>query len=81
MRFDELSEIIEKHPVCIPIVDAAAFVGVSPQCLRASIDQNRCPFGFSWQIGDRKGYKIPTIAFATWLTKGTIMSNYSNPRN
>lgn len=78
MRFDELSEIIEKHQVCIPVVDAAAFVGVSPQCLRASIDQNRCPFGFSWRLGDRTGYKIPTIAFVSWLSKGVPLSQLYN---
>lgn len=69
---EELTKIIEQYPVCVPVPVAAAFVGVSPQCLRASIEQNRCPFGFSWKLGDRSGYKIPTLAFAAWLSKGTL---------
>lgn len=69
---EELKRIIEEYPICVPVPVAAAYVGVSPQCLRASIEQNRCPFGFSWKLGDRSGYKIPTIAFVSWLSKGTL---------
>lgn len=69
---EELVKIIEQYPVCVPVSVAAAYVGVSPQCLRASIEQNRCPFGFSWKLGDRSGYKIPTLAFVSWISKGTL---------
>lgn len=72
MPFDELSTIIQRHPVYIPVSEAAAFLHMGPDALRASMEQNRCPFGFSWKLGDRKGYKIPTIAFVSWLTKGTF---------
>ena len=47
------------------------FLHMGTDALRASMEQNRCPFGFSWKLGDRNGYKIPTIAFVAWLTKGT----------
>lgn len=66
-----LQELIVKFPFYIPVTEAAAFLHIRPEALRASIDQGRCPFGFSWTLGDRSGYKIPTIAFYSWLTKGT----------
>lgn len=68
----ELDMLIQKHPLYIPILDAANFLHMAPEALRASIEQNRCPFGFSWKLGDRAGYKIPTIAFVSWMTKGTF---------
>ena len=67
-----LTELCQKYPICIPVDAAAEFLHVKPAGLRASIDQNRCPFGFSWTLGSRSGYKIPTITFFAWLTKGTI---------
>lgn len=72
MPVDQLNELIARNPVCIPVSEAAAFLHVSPENLRASIDQNRCPFGFSWRLGERSGYKIPTVTFISWLTKGTF---------
>lgn len=72
MRIDELKELCREYPVCIPVRVAAGFIGVAETCLRAAMDQNRCPFGFTWRLGERGGYKIPTIAFASWLTKGCM---------
>ena len=72
MNFDDINNIAQKHPFYIPIDVAANFLHVRPANLRASIDQNRCPFGFSWTLGERSGYKIPTLAFVSWLTKGTL---------
>ena len=80
MPVENLQRIIETHPVFIPIAVAAEFLHMSPESLRASIDQNRCPFGFSWRLGERSGYKIPTITFVSWLTKGTFSPNISASR-
>ena len=71
MPTEELSRIIDQYPVCIPVATVAAFLDMAPASLRASMDQNRCPFGFSWKLGERSGYKIPTITFVAWLSKGT----------
>ena len=70
MRLEELKALCEAHPIYIPVREAAKYLGVAEDCLRAAMDQNRCPFGFSWRLGERGGYKIPSIAFATWLAKG-----------
>lgn len=72
MRMEELKALYEAHPICIPVREAAKYIGVAEDCLRAAMDQNRCPFGFSWRLGERGGYKIPTIAFVSWLTKGCM---------
>ena len=72
MPNDQLNELISRHPIYIPVAEVAAFLHMGPDALRASMEQNRCPFGFSWKIGDRNGYKIPTITFVSWLTKGTF---------
>lgn len=70
MRLEELKALCEAHPIYIPVREAAKYLGVAEDCLRAAMDQNRCPFGFSWRLGARGGYKIPTIAFASWMAKG-----------
>ena len=65
-RMDELARLVEKYPLSIPVLAAADLLHVSPEALRASIDQGRCPFGFCWCLGERKAYKIPTVTFCSW---------------
>lgn len=72
MLIEQLNQLIEAHPIYIPVAEAAAFLHMGADALRASMEQNRCPFGFSWKLGDRNGYKIPTIMFVSWLTKSTF---------
>lgn len=74
MRIEELKALCEKHPVCIPIREAAKFLGVSEDGIRAACLQGRCPFGFAWVSAgaNRAGFKIPTMAFICWLTKGAV---------
>ena len=72
MQIEALKALCQKYPICIPVREAAKFLGVSEEGLRRSCDMGRCPFGFSWSLGERSGYKIPTMAFVAWLTKGTI---------
>ena len=72
MSTESLNQLIESYPCYIPVAEAAAFLHMGTDALRASIEQNRCPVGFCWRLGDRNGYKIPTIAFVSWLTKGAV---------
>ena len=67
---DRLKQLITAHRIYLPLPEVADFLGMDPSNLRASIEQNRCPFGFSWKIGERSGFKIPTITFLAWYTKG-----------
>ena len=67
---DSLRTLLAENPIYIPVTDAATFLHMAPSALRASIDQGRCPFGFSWKLGERSGYKIPSATFVAWYTKG-----------
>lgn len=69
-----LSQLVEQYPLYIPVVEAATLLHTTPASLRASMERGRCPFGFPWQLGDRAGFKIPTITFVNWLTKGQGIS-------
>lgn len=69
-RLAALSELADRYPLYVPVSAAAEFLHVKEPGLRASIEQGTCPFGISWKLGDRAAYKIPTITFIAWLTKG-----------
>ena len=71
---DELEQLVTAYPRYIPISAAAEFLHVKPDALRASIEQNRCPFGFCWRLGDRTAYKLPTLTFVSWFTKGAAFT-------
>lgn len=75
-NMSKLSELVEKYPLYIPVLAAAELLHVKPEALRASIEQGRCPFGFCWTLGDRMAYKVPTVTFVNWFTKGTLACAY-----
>jgi hypothetical protein len=64
-QMNALSRFIETNP--IPVTVAVEFLHVKADGIRASMGQERCPFGFSWKIGDKSGFKIPTLAFYNWI--------------
>ena len=66
-NLDAVSALVETYPYCIPVLAAAEILHIKPEALRASIEQGRCPFGFCWKLGDRMAYKLPTMAFCSWL--------------
>lgn len=70
MNHSKLKSLVEQHPIYLPLPEVASLLCLKPEALRASIDQGRCPFGFSWKLGDRSGYKIPTATFIAWFLKG-----------
>lgn len=72
---ENLEKLCKDYPLYIPVDVLAEFLHVKPAGLRASIDQGRCPFGFSWTLGNRSGYKIPTATFKAWYTKGLPLSS------
>ena len=44
-KLDELNRLCEKYPQKIPIEECAAFLGLAPASLRASVEHGNCPFG------------------------------------
>lgn len=77
MSIDHMKALITANPFYIPLTEVAQFLHVKPEALRASIDQGRCPFGFSWKLGERSGYKIPTATFVAWFLKGVSPESLS----
>lgn len=69
-QLTSLRELANQYPLYIPISAAADYLHIKEAGLRAAIEQGTCPFGISWKLGDRAAYKIPTITFVAWLTKG-----------
>lgn len=69
-----LQALLTENPAYIPVNKAASFLHMDANALRASIEQGRCPFGFSWKLGEWAGFKIPTVTFVAWYLKGVPLS-------
>ena len=74
-RMKELQELAVSNPFSVPIDKAAEILHTAPENLRASLEQGRCPYGYSWKVGDRVSYKIPTVTFIMWLTNGAVIKD------
>ncbi|WP_432354448.1 hypothetical protein [Anaerotruncus rubiinfantis] len=48
-KLAELNELIERNPLYIPLIEAARFLGMDDDGLRASIEHGACPFGLGWK--------------------------------
>ncbi len=66
----ELRRLLTENPQYLPVSAVAEYLHMAPAALRASIEQGRCPFGFSWKLGERAGYKIPTVTSWPGMPKG-----------
>lgn len=69
-KLDELDKLAEEHPVNLPLVKVAQFLGMNRDGLMAALLRHNTPFGFGYQKDD-KGYRvpvIPTATFALWYT-------------
>lgn len=74
-RMKELDELCEKYPETIPTPEAARFLRIHPENLKACIEAGRCPFAFCWQrnIKGNRAFKIPTLTFYIWITHGMTL--------
>lgn len=72
LQLDQLRELCERYPVSIPIRQLSAFLHVSETAIRNSMKAGVCPFGFACSLGDRSSFKVPTISFYCWMTKGAL---------
>lgn len=70
-KTQELCQLVDEHPLTIPVPVAASFMNMDSESLRCALEQNRCPFGFGWQkdIRGNKGFKIPTPTLFFWYTQ------------
>ena len=69
-KLAELDVLCEKHPANIPLADAAAFLGIHAEGLRAALMNKSAPFGFGYQKseGAYRVFVIPTVTFYLWYT-------------
>ena len=71
-RLEELNELCDRYPESIPTHAAAGFLRIHPENLKACIETGNCPFAFYWKknIDGYRAFKIPTVTFYIWYTKG-----------
>lgn len=72
-KLDELEQLCEKYPSKIPIEECAAFLGMAPASLRASVEHGNCPFGLRWlkKNSMNRAFFVPTLTFYLWVTQGS----------
>lgn len=73
-KLNQFANILEQYPDAIPIVVVADFFGTSPEGLRTSLREERCPVGYGWKAGGKSGFCIPTIRFYFWVTAKGIFT-------
>lgn len=74
-RFNELEELCRKHPIEMPLIEAAKFLHMHPESLRIAIIQDTSPFpAFAWKKPGCVNYAfhIPTFTFYQHLIGGRI---------
>lgn len=69
-KLKELEALVEKHPQKIPLSEAARFLDMNEEGLKAALMRGNAPFGFAYQKNDG-AYRvmvIPTVTFYLWYT-------------
>lgn len=69
-KLAELDALVAKHPEKIPLSDAAKFLDMNEEGLKAALMRGNAPFGFAYQKTDG-AYRvaiIPTVTFYLWYT-------------
>ena len=69
-KLKELDDLVEKHPEKIPLSEAAKFLDMNEEGLKAALMRGNAPFGFAYQKTDG-AYRvaiIPTVTFYLWYT-------------
>ena len=69
-KLNELNVLVEKNPEKIPLSEAARFLDMNEEGLKAALMRGNVPFGFAYQKTDG-AYRvaiIPTVTFYLWYT-------------
>lgn len=72
-QLNKLQELIEAHPIKLPLKVVAEFLGMNEEGLKAALMRGNAPFGFGYQLQDG-AYRvavIPTTTFYLWYTNTT----------
>lgn len=69
-QLEELENLVEQYPRKIPLSEAAKFLDMNEEGLKAALMRGNAPFGFAYQKNDG-AYRvmvIPTVTFYLWYT-------------
>lgn len=69
-KLKELEALVERHPQKLPLSEAAKFLDMNEEGLKAALMRGNAPFGFAYQKNDG-AYRvmvIPTVTFYLWYT-------------
>lgn len=69
-QLEELENLVEQYPQKIPLSEAAKFLDMNEEGLKAALMRGNAPFGFAYQKNDG-AYRvmvIPTVTFYLWYT-------------
>lgn len=69
-KLNELEGLVEKYPQKIPLSEAAKFLDMNEEGLKAALMRGNTPFGFAYQKTDGayRVFVIPTVTFYLWYT-------------
>lgn len=69
-KLEELEELVKKYPLKIPLREAALFLGMNEEGLKAALMRGNVSFGFGYQKEDKgnRVFIIPTVPFSLWYT-------------
>ena len=82
-KLKELDALVEKHPQKIPLSEAANFLDMNEEGLKAALMRGNAPFGFAYQKNDG-AYRvmvIPTVTFYLWYTNCNAQMILKNEEN
>ncbi len=69
-QLEKLEVLIARYPTKIPLKEAASFLEMNEEGLKAALMRGNAPFGFGYQKDDG-AYRvmvIPTVTFYLWYT-------------
>lgn len=82
-KLKQLEALVEKHPQKIPLSEAANFLDMNEEGLKAALMRGNAPFGFAYQKNDG-AYRvmvIPTVTFYLWYTNCNAQMILKNEEN
>ena len=69
-QLEKLENLVKRYPIKMPLKEAAAFLHMNEEGLKAALMRGNAPFGFAYQKEDG-AYRvivIPTVTFYLWYT-------------
>ena len=69
-----IDEIIQKHPLNVPVPVAADLLGKSQMYIRTGLQNGRLPFGSAVKTSSQWSYHIPPLALKAYIDGDRVMT-------